>query len=192
MGFVLFIIITSALFVINRSTIRNKLKLSENVTVVALGDSHAACSVDDRDKTWLRNLGASAESLAVSRVKLNHLLHENPQIKTVLLFFSFHSLTKRVEQEWHGDSVKYDNILRVIGRDRINGGITIHPPRVYFKQNGTIIDKPTLCRFLTTMSSCQWIHHSYHPRLLQLQHAVIVCSAGVHKDLRNTYRHVKC
>jgi len=85
-----------------RARVKAALALDVGVTTLALGHSHAECSVDDRALPWLRNFGSSAETSVVSFWKLHHLLDQNPdQVQNVLFFVTPGSITSRVEHLWH-------------------------------------------------------------------------------------------
>jgi hypothetical protein len=85
-----------------RAALKAALALDVGVNTLALGDSHAECSVDDRAVPWLRNLGVSAESSVISFWKLHHFLDQNPgQVKNVFFFVAPKSITSSFEHRWH-------------------------------------------------------------------------------------------
>jgi hypothetical protein len=102
----LLLVLAAGLTVARRSSVRAGLKgaltLDGGVTTLALGDSHAQCSVDDRALPWLRNFGNSAESSVISSWKLRHILGRNPgQVEAVIFFVGPHSITSFLEHRWH-------------------------------------------------------------------------------------------
>ena len=73
---------------------RDYYKINDNVLTVVLGDSHTETSINDELSGDLQNYSYKGESLFLSYYKLKQLLEVNPQIKNVLLSFSYHSLNK--------------------------------------------------------------------------------------------------
>jgi hypothetical protein len=67
--------------------------LGDGITAIFLGDSHIRCSVNDSLMPDRKNVSGNSESLYFSYYKLIKLLDENPNIKTIYLGFSYHSLS---------------------------------------------------------------------------------------------------
>jgi hypothetical protein len=103
-----------------QAAMQQALTVDPAVTVVALGDSHAQCSLDDRPFPHIRNFGESAESVVISYWKLHRLLSLNPgQIKDVLFFVSPRSLTFKVIQQWHNQPDVSDRKFLVLNEGLI-------------------------------------------------------------------------
>ncbi len=69
-------------------------KIKNNVLTVVIGDSHTETSINDSQFNNLQNYSYKGESIFLSYYKLKQLLDINPEIKNVLLAFSYHSLNK--------------------------------------------------------------------------------------------------
>ncbi|MGL5980494.1 MAG: hypothetical protein ACRCZY_06390 [Phocaeicola sp.] len=93
-----------------------KSALDSNATVLAIGDSHIEYSLDPALFPEMTNRGFSAEWLFYTLPKLEYYLNHNKQIKTVLLGYSAHSLSKELESAILGEKspVFYNKYMPLI------------------------------------------------------------------------------
>ena len=68
-------------------------KLNEGINKLIIGDSHTQLAIDDKLLPNSQNLCQSAEGLIFTYYKLNFLLNTNNKIDSILLGFSYHSLS---------------------------------------------------------------------------------------------------
>jgi hypothetical protein len=66
--------------------------LETSKTVLITGDSYPECALDDSIMTETVNLSSSADTYVYSYVKIRKFIIHNPQIRTVVLGFSYHNL----------------------------------------------------------------------------------------------------
>src|ERR1700757_670909 len=71
-----------------------KIKINAEVTTIICGDSHAQCAVDDSILNHSLNVANSGEPYIYTYNVIKVLKNDNPQIKVVILGYSFHSLAK--------------------------------------------------------------------------------------------------
>ena len=69
-------------------------------TILILGDSHTETSINDSLLGNCVNLSASADSYYYSYLKLVKLKKINPQIKTLILSYSFKNIISGIEDKW--------------------------------------------------------------------------------------------
>lgn len=69
-------------------------KINDDVSIVVVGDSHSETAIDDTRTQKLQNYSYKGESLFLIYYKLKRLIEVNPQIKKILLSYSYHSLNK--------------------------------------------------------------------------------------------------
>jgi hypothetical protein len=83
----------------------NKFKLDENIDIIISGDSHTQSSVNDSILNHSVNVSQSSEPYLYSYNIIKFLVKKNPQIKTVILGYSFNNLTESYDgviydEEW--------------------------------------------------------------------------------------------
>lgn len=97
------------------------LKVNADTQTIFMGDSHIRSAVADSLMSHTENLAQSSESFYFTARKLERVLEENPQVKTVVLGAGYHSLSDYYNDFITGQysfatSVKYFFILPVTER----------------------------------------------------------------------------
>ncbi len=91
-----FFIVTAYHYAIYRLILcdENYYRINNDTFTVILGDSHTETSINDTQLSSIQNYSYKGESIFLNYYKLKQLLAINPQIKNVILSFSYHSLNK--------------------------------------------------------------------------------------------------
>lgn len=89
-------------------------KISKSRNILILGDSHTECAIDDSVFTNAVNYSRSAETYLYSYVKLREFIAANDHINTVILSFSFYSLSDLQEYWYYRSDAIEDKIPRFI------------------------------------------------------------------------------
>lgn len=104
------------LFTFARSLSNRNTGFNEDITIIACGDSHIAAGINDSILSSSVNIALSSQPYFHSYNVLGTLLPNNPEIKTVLLGYAYHSLspnmdslviTKKSDLENCGDRGRY-------------------------------------------------------------------------------------
>ena len=78
--------------------------LGRRVHIVFAGDSNVECAINDSLIPGSVNIASSSEAYLYTYVKLRAILKNNPQISTVFLGYSVHSLGRSVDRKYLYDS----------------------------------------------------------------------------------------
>ena len=75
-------------------------KINNSINKIILGDSHVETSINDKILKNSLNISTSADNYYYSWLKLKKLIKHNKQIDTLILSYSFHNLSKKMEERW--------------------------------------------------------------------------------------------
>ena len=148
------------IFFVQSSNIPDQLLLPQNVTTIFMGDSHTQCAVDDKFFPNSLNISRSAESYLYSFYKIKYILKLNPQIKNVVLGFSYHNLGAKYD-----DYIKLNNSKFKLMCKRY---LLTYDPELFFyllKINpiGIVVNYPD---FSKRSSSLLWRHATNNLRFI--------------------------
>lgn len=79
--------------------------IEKSKSTLILGDSHTECAINDSIFADAANYSMSAEAYLYSYIKLRHFISANSHIKTVILGFSFYSLSDLYDYWYYRDDV---------------------------------------------------------------------------------------
>ena len=116
---VLFFLIPATIFVVPiivNAMMYEPYIIDAQVDTLVLGDSHAEVAIDDSMHPRFQNMAASSEGYIYTYAKLKELLKHNPQIKHIVLGFSYHNLSDYYDKYITGENAeqvveKYIDVL---------------------------------------------------------------------------------
>ena len=87
-------------FIIKRNA--NGFELPPEKTVLVVGDSYTAYAVNDKVLTNVFNFSQGASAYFYSYLKIKEILDSNPQIKTVVVGYSYENISKSRDEWFYG------------------------------------------------------------------------------------------
>jgi hypothetical protein len=76
-----------------KTNLHKPFSVGENVKTLITGDSHVQCAINDRLLPGIKNISINSEGYIYSYYKLKEILAHNPQIKKIIVGFSYHNLS---------------------------------------------------------------------------------------------------
>jgi len=78
-------------------------KTDPSVSTIITGDSHVQCAIDDSNLDTMKNISTSSECYLYSYYKLREIFEHNPNIRHLVLGFSYHNLSSYYDDYLTGE-----------------------------------------------------------------------------------------
>ena len=92
----------------------SKIKINKNIHILVCGDSHTQSAINDKVLNRSINVSQSSEPYLASYNVIRTLTNNNPQIKTIVLGYSFHSLSNFYDDVVYKEKYKVDFYARYL------------------------------------------------------------------------------
>lgn len=90
----------------------SNIKINKNIHILVCGDSHTQSAINDAEFKNILNVSQSSEPYLASFNVIRTLTNNNPQIKTIVLGYSFHSLSNTSDDVVYKEKYKVDFYAR--------------------------------------------------------------------------------
>lgn len=91
-----------------------RIKVNKNIKVIVCGDSHTQCAINDSLLKHTLNISQNSEPYLATYNVIRTITYTNPQIKTVILGYSYHSLSEVFDEIVYQEKHKVDFYSRYL------------------------------------------------------------------------------
>jgi hypothetical protein len=90
----------------------SKIKINENINTIVCGDSHTQSAINDKKLNHTLNISQNSEPYLATYNVIRTITKNNPQIKNIIVGYSFHSLSNAFDEVIFKEKHKVDFYAR--------------------------------------------------------------------------------